>query len=95
MGGEARKTESMRPDNIKVLILCPYPKEFTIFELAEKVIKLTGLKSKIVFKPLPSDGPTQRQPDITRARDNLMWQPSVPLEEGLVATIDYFKHLLK
>ncbi|MGC8864502.1 MAG: UDP-glucuronic acid decarboxylase family protein [Bacteroidales bacterium] len=67
------------------------PGEFTILELAEKVIQLTGSKSKIVFLPLPSDDPKQRQPDITLARKVLNWEPKVPLEEGLKLTIDYFR----
>lgn len=67
------------------------PGEFTILELAEKVIQLTGSKSKIVFLPLPSDDPKQRQPDITLARKVLNWEPKVPLEEGLKLTIEYFR----
>ena len=67
------------------------PHEFTILELAEKVIRLTGSRSKIVFKPLPTDDPTQRRPDITLARQKLGWQPVVELEEGLQRTIEYFK----
>lgn len=69
------------------------PGEFTISELAELVIRLTGSKSKIIYKPLPQDDPTQRQPDITRAREFLKWMPSISLEEGLSKTINYFKHL--
>lgn len=68
--------------------------EFTILELAEKVIELTGSKSKIVLKPLPSDDPKQRQPDITLAREKLGWEPKVPLAEGLKHTIAYFDALL-
>jgi UDP-glucuronate decarboxylase len=67
------------------------PHEFTILELAEKVIRLTGSRSKIVFKPLPTDDPTQRRPDITLARQKLGWQPVIELEEGLQRTIEYFK----
>ncbi|MBI5408333.1 MAG: SDR family oxidoreductase [Nitrospirae bacterium] len=67
------------------------PGEFTILELAEKVIKLTRSKSKIVFNPLPHDDPTQRQPDITLAKKTLKWQPKVKLEDGLKETISYFK----
>jgi len=67
------------------------PIEFTIGELAEKVIALTGSRSKLVYRPLPSDDPTQRQPDIRRAREHLGWSPSVPLEQGLIRTIDYFR----
>ena len=68
------------------------PSEFTIRELAEKVIALTGSKSKLVFKPLPSDDPMQRCPDIALAKQSLQWSPKVSLEEGLRRTIDYFKN---
>ena len=71
------------------------PGEFTIRELAEKVIELTGSKSKLVFKPLPQDDPRQRKPDITLAKKVLGWEPKIPLEEGLKKTIDYFDKLLK
>ena len=70
------------------------PGEFTMLELAEKVIQLTGSKSKLVFMPLPTDDPKQRQPDITLAKENLGWQPKVNLEDGLKETIAYFKKLL-
>jgi nucleoside-diphosphate-sugar epimerase len=70
------------------------PNEFTIRELAEKVIAMTGSKSEIIEKPLPSDDPTQRQPDITLARGKLGWEPNVQLEQGLVQTIAYFQQLL-
>lgn len=69
------------------------PDEFTIKELAEKVIKLTNSKSKIVYLPLPQDDPTQRKPDISLAKQKLNWEPSIKLEEGLVKTIDYFKNI--
>jgi UDP-glucuronate decarboxylase len=69
------------------------PHEFTIRQLAEIVIKLTGASSKLVFKPLPSDDPMQRKPDIGRAREALGWEPTVQLEAGLVRTIGYFEKL--
>jgi UDP-glucuronate decarboxylase len=69
------------------------PAEFTILELAEILIRMTGSRSKIVFKPLPQDDPTQRKPDITLAQKKLGWQPRVPLEEGLAKTIAYFRKL--
>jgi len=69
------------------------PGEFTIRELAEKIIKLTGSKSKIIFAPLPQDDPTQRQPDITLAKSELGWEPGVTLDEGLKPTIAYFRAL--
>jgi UDP-glucuronate decarboxylase len=67
------------------------PVEFTVRELAEKVIELTGSSSKIIQEPLPQDDPRQRQPNISKAKRDLGWEPSVPLEEGLVKTIDYFR----
>lgn len=67
------------------------PVEFTIRELAELVIELTGAKSKLAFKPLPQDDPTQRKPDITKARELLGWEPKVQLREGLIETIEYFR----
>lgn len=70
------------------------PGEFTIRELAEKVIDLTGSASSLVFKPLPADDPLQRQPDITLARSKLNWEPTINLEEGLRRTIAYFDKLL-
>jgi dTDP-glucose 4,6-dehydratase len=63
----------------------------TILQFAERIRKLTGSKSEIAFRPLPVDDPKQRQPDITRARRLLGWEPAVGLEEGLLHTIDYFR----
>lgn len=70
------------------------PREFTILELAELVIKIIGSKSKIVFEPLPHDDPRQRKPDITLARTKLDWEPKVRLEEGLIPMIEYFKTII-
>jgi dTDP-glucose 4,6-dehydratase len=70
------------------------PREMTIRELAETIIALTGSKSRIVSKPLPVDDPKVRQPDITRARTLLAWEPKVPLDEGLRVTLDYFRRKL-
>ncbi|WP_227368686.1 UDP-glucuronic acid decarboxylase family protein [Halomonas sp. M20] len=67
--------------------------EFSMRELAEKVIKLTGSKSKLTFKPLPQDDPLQRKPDITLAKESLDWEPVVDLDEGLHKTIQYFKKI--
>ena len=67
------------------------PQELTILEFAERIIRLTGSKSKIIYQPLPQDDPKQRQPDITRAKTILKWEPVVKLEDGLQRTIEYFK----
>jgi dTDP-glucose 4,6-dehydratase len=67
------------------------PVEMTIKQIAETIIKMTGAKSTIIYKPLPTDDPKQRRPDITRARTLLHWEPTVQLEEGLIKTIDYFR----
>ena len=67
------------------------PREMTMLEFAEAIIKATGSKSKIVFKPLPEDDPKQRRPDITRAKKWLKWEPQVTLERGLESTIAYFR----
>ena len=71
------------------------PVEFTIKELAEQVVAMTGTKSKIVYKPLPFDDPKQRQPNISLAKQELGWEPDIELKEGLVKTIAYFDDLLK
>ena len=68
--------------------------EFTMIELAEKVLNLTNSKSKLIFKPLPLDDPRQRQPDLTKAKKELDWEPSVSLDDGLKETINYFKKIV-
>lgn len=70
------------------------PNEFTILELADLVLNKINSKSQLVFKPLPQDDPSQRQPDISKAREQFGWSPSVELDQGLELTIDYFKSLL-
>lgn len=70
------------------------PNEFTIGELAQEVINLTGTKSKIIYEDLPSDDPLQRQPDISLAKRELDWEPHIQLKEGLIKTIDYFKKIV-
>lgn len=82
-------------DNLTGPINIGNPEEFTIRELAEKIIDLTGSKSKIIYKPLPKDDPVRRKPDIRLAMEKLSWQPSTPLDEGLKKTIAYFDELLK
>jgi UDP-glucuronate decarboxylase len=71
------------------------PGEFTILELAQKTIELTKSNSRIIFQPLPSDDPTQRKPDITLAGKKLGWEPNIPLEQGLIDTIKYFRDILE
>ena len=82
------------PDDFTGPINVGNPNEFTILELAQKVIALTKSKSKIVFQPLPSDDPIQRQPNISLARERLGWNPGTQLDNGLVKTIAYFQNLL-
>jgi dTDP-glucose 4,6-dehydratase len=67
------------------------PSEITLLQFAEEILKLTGSKSKIVYEPLPQDDPKQRQPDITKAREILGWEPKVDRSEGLKRTLEYFK----
>ncbi|MDE6631315.1 MAG: SDR family oxidoreductase [Bacteroidales bacterium] len=83
------------PDDFTGPVNIGNPGEFTIKELAEKVIALTGSRSKLVYRPLPSDDPTQRKPDITLACERLHWKPVVQLEEGLKKTIAYFEEELR
>jgi len=71
------------------------PHEFTIRELAEVIVKLTGTKSKLRFQPLPSDDPRQRRPDISEAKLALKWEPKIQLREGLTKTITYFENILR
>ena len=82
------------PDGVTGPVNLGNPGEFTIKELAEQVIRLTGSKSKLIYKDLPTDDPLQRCPDITRAKDQLGWRPTVELEDGLAKTIPYFQSLL-
>lgn len=70
------------------------PDEFTIGELAEKIMELTNSGSRLVFRPLPTDDPIRRRPDISRAQEHLGWEPKVGLEEGLRRTIEYFERVL-
>jgi len=70
------------------------PSEFTMLELADSILQMTGSKSKIVHRELPVDDPRQRKPDISLAKSELLWEPTISLEEGLPRTIDYFRGLL-
>ena len=83
------------PDEITGPVNLGNPREFTIRELAEKIISLTGSSSSLVFEPLPQDDPRQRQPDISLARKQLAWEPKIPLEQGLTRTIEYFSAALR
>jgi UDP-glucuronate decarboxylase len=83
------------PENFIGPINIGNPGEFTILQLAQKIIELTNSKSKLVYLPLPQDDPIQRQPDITLAQDKLKWQPNISLEKGLIKTINYFDNLIK
>ncbi len=82
------------PDDVTGPVNLGNPVERTVKQLAERVLELSGSKSKIVYKPLPVDDPKQRCPDITLAKSLLKWEPSVPLDEGLKKTIDYFRRLM-
>jgi len=82
------------PDDVTGPINLGNPHEFTILQLAERVIELTGSSSKVIFEPLPQDDPRQRQPNINLAKEVLGWEPAIQLDEGLIKTIDYFKVLL-
>jgi UDP-glucuronate decarboxylase len=84
----------MRADDFTGPVNLGNPNEFSIVELADKVIKLTNSKSKIVYRSLPSDDPVQRQPDISLARQRLKWEPVVRLDDGLIRTINYFDKIL-
>ncbi|MBN2141114.1 MAG: SDR family oxidoreductase [Desulfovibrionaceae bacterium] len=70
------------------------PTEFTILDLAQRVVELTGAKSKIIYLPLPENDPMQRRPDISLARKTLDWEPKIPLEQGLAETVEYFRKML-
>jgi UDP-glucuronate decarboxylase len=83
------------PESFKGPVNLGNPDEFKIIELAEKVIEKTNSKSKIVFKPLPSDDPLMRKPDISLAKKELNWEPNVKLDKGLDKTIHYFEELIK
>jgi UDP-glucuronate decarboxylase len=83
------------PDDFTGPVNLGNPDEFTILELAEAIVEMTGSKSRVIFKPLPADDPMQRKPDISLAKKTLDWEPSIPLRQGLVKTIEYFKRYLE
>ena len=78
------------PDDFTGPVNIGNPREFTMLELAELVLKITGSKSELVFKPLPSDDPRQRQPNISLANEALGWSPTIELQQGLERTVRYF-----
>lgn len=88
-------TKMMEKENFIGPVNLGNPNEFSVKELAQKVIRLTGSASKLIFKPLPLDDPKQRRPDITLAKKRLNWEPKIQIEEGLEKTIDYFKEKMK
>jgi UDP-glucuronate decarboxylase len=90
----AALVKMMNTENFAGPVNVGNPGEFTVRELAEKVIRLTGSRSRMTFKPLPSDDPIRRCPDISLAKDKLGWEPKVSLDEGLIKTIDYFREKL-
>ncbi len=83
------------PESVTGPINLGNPSEFTMLELAEKVLKITKSKSKLVFKALPQDDPKQRKPDINIAQEALKWQPKISLDDGLELTVEYFKKTIK
>jgi UDP-glucuronate decarboxylase len=83
------------PDDFTGPVNIGNPKEFTILELAQEVLRLTGSRSKVVFRPLPTDDPKQRQPDITLAKKTIDWSPTIELDRGLEKTVSYFKSQLQ
>jgi UDP-glucuronate decarboxylase len=84
----------MNVANFKGPVNLGNPGEFTILNLAEKVIKMTGSSSKLVFKELPSDDPVRRRPDIDLAKERLGWSPTINIDAGLVKTIEYFREAI-
>jgi UDP-glucuronate decarboxylase len=85
----------MNQDKVTGPVNLGNPGEFTIRELAEKVLAETKSRSKLTFEPLPGDDPKQRRPDITLAKKHLGWEPKVPLDAGLKKTVAYFRNLLR
>ena len=83
------------PDDVTGPINLGNPEEYSILEMAQRILKLTASKSEIVLKPLPQDDPERRQPDISLAKEVFGWSPKVRLEEGLPKTIEYFDNLLR
>jgi len=85
----------MNKDNFTGPVNLGNPDEYTILDFAKKIKELTGTKAKIVFKPLPQDDPMQRRPDISLAREKLLWEPKISLNKGLSKTVEYFKGIVQ
>jgi UDP-glucuronate decarboxylase len=83
------------PDSVCGPINLGNPTEYTIVQLATRIIEMTGSRSRIVYRPIPTDDPRQRRPDISKAKELLKWEPRMPLQEGLLRTIAYFEKLLE
>ncbi|MBL6968079.1 MAG: SDR family NAD-dependent epimerase/dehydratase, partial [Desulfobacteraceae bacterium] len=83
------------PDDFTGPVNLGNPAESTILDLAEMIIRLTGSRSRIIFKPLPQDDPLQRRPDITLAKKKLEWAPVMEIEQGLMKTVEYFRGVLE
>ena len=83
------------PDEVTGPINLGNPQEFSMLELAQKILDLTGSQSRLEYKPLPNDDPRQRRPDISKAQESLNWSPHITLKQGLTKTIEYFEELLK
>ncbi len=95
INGLAKLLQAPDTEDIHLPINIGNPHELTVLEIAEKIVRLTGSRSKIVFEPLPEDDPKVRRPDITRATQFLDWKPQISLEDGLTRTIEYFKKKLE
>jgi UDP-glucuronate decarboxylase len=83
------------PDQVTGPVNLGNPVEFSMLQLADQVLQMTGSRSRIVHRPLPQDDPRQRQPDISKAQELLEWRPKIPLQEGLARTIEYFETMLR
>jgi UDP-glucuronate decarboxylase len=90
----AALVKMMNTEDLKGPVNLGNPTEFTVLDLAKKIVKITGSKSKIVFSPLPSDDPVRRCPDISLAGEKLAWEPLIGLEQGLLKTVEYFREKL-
>ena len=95
INGLARLLLAPNAEDVHAPVNIGNPHELTVLEIAEKIVQLTGSRSKIIFEPLPEDDPKVRRPDITHAMQLLDWTPKIPLEDGLTRTIEYFRKKLE